>query len=93
MSKTIRFYFEDHGQDFLWWDVKDSDDFAGEVVDAGPFQASIWADGTHYVNLNEPHGVGDRLITTNDLQRSIKDGYSTRLKYPVTRIEILQEAA
>lgn len=89
----IRFHFEDRGQDFLWWDVKDDGRAIGEVVNAGPFQAWAWADGKHFVNLNEPHGVGDRLATTNDLQRSIDTGYSSMLNYPVERIEHLGEAA
>ena len=33
-----KIHFNDHGQDFLWWEV----DEAGLVVDCGPFQASVW---------------------------------------------------
>lgn len=81
---TIRFHFEDRGQDFTWWDI---DEESGEVVDCGPFQASIWANGRHYVNLSQPHGVGDLLTTTDDIERSIKTGYSRTLNCPVERIE------
>ena len=88
----IRFHFVDCGQDFLWWDVKDDGRAIGEVVDAGPFQAWAWADGKHFVNLNEPHDVGDRLATTNDLQRSLDTGYSEMLNYPVEKVERLEDA-
>ncbi|WCK01057.1 hypothetical protein [Agrobacterium tumefaciens] len=83
----IRFHFEDHGQDFLWWDVEDKVGEPGAVLDAGPFQASIWADGKHFVNLSEEYKIGDRLTITNDLQRSIETGHSRLLKYPIKRIE------
>ncbi|NTE68385.1 hypothetical protein G6M85_22585 [Agrobacterium tumefaciens] len=83
----IRFHFEDNQQDFLWWDVEENPDGPGLVVDAGPFQASIWANGKHYVNLNEPHGIGDRLTITNDLPRSIETGYCRLLRHHVKRIE------
>lgn len=33
-----RIKFEDHGQDFTWWDVDED----GIVVGCGPFQAGIW---------------------------------------------------
>lgn len=36
---TIR--FEDHGQDFLEWDI----DSKGIVVDSRPFQAFVWCGG------------------------------------------------
>lgn len=38
MPKITRIHFEDWGQDFLWWDI----DPEGNVVDCGPFQASVW---------------------------------------------------
>lgn len=34
---TTRIYLEDHGQDFLWFDVT-----RDEVTGCGPFQAWLW---------------------------------------------------
>ncbi|EEQ96359.1 Hypothetical protein OINT_1001786 [Brucella intermedia LMG 3301] len=89
----IRFHFEDDGQDFLWWDVEDMGDGIGKVVDAGPLQAWAWASGNHYVNLAQPHGVGDKLVTTDDLARSQATGYSRVLEHRVTRVECISEPA
>lgn len=36
-------HFEDHGQDFLEWDVDEN----GTVTDCRPFQASTWVGTTH----------------------------------------------
>jgi hypothetical protein len=85
--KVIRFHFEDQGQDFSWWDVADNGTGVGRVVDCGPFQAAIWANGKFYVNLGEPHGIGDRLVTTDDLVRSTETGYAVILNYAVTEVE------
>ena len=85
----IRFHFEDDGQDFLWWDVEDLGDGIGKVVDAGPLQAWAWASGNHYVNLAERHGVGDKLVTTDDLSRSQATGYSLTLNHRIARVEHL----
>ncbi|MCF6368310.1 hypothetical protein [Rhizobium halophilum] len=89
----IRFHFEDRGQDFLWWDVEDNGQGIGKVVDAGPFQQSLWANGKHYVNLLEPHGVGDRLATTDNLALSMETGLCRRLNYPIERVEERRNAA
>lgn len=35
----VKIYFEDHGQDFLAWDVNFS---TGKVVRCTPFQGSLW---------------------------------------------------
>jgi len=83
----IRFHFQDNGQDFLWWDVEDQGGGIGKVVDAGPFQAWAWADGNHFVNLARPHGVGDKLVTTDDLVRSQETGYSLTLHHRIVRVE------
>lgn len=89
----IRFHFQDNGQDFLWWDVEDQGQGIGKVVNAGPFQARAWADGNHYVNLDQPHGLGDQLTTTNDLQRSLATGYCLTLHHRVVRVEQPDEMA
>ncbi len=85
--KIIRFEFEDQGQDFTWWDVADNGHGVGKVIDCGPFQASLWANGSFHVNLLEPHGVGDRLVTTDNIARAVETGEGTILKYPVTKVE------
>lgn len=38
IKMATKITFEDNGQDFLWWAV----DGEGNVVDCGPFQASVW---------------------------------------------------
>lgn len=83
--KIIRFHFEDRGQDFSWWDVADNGTGVGRVIDCGPFQAYVWT--KLYVNLSEPHGLGDRLVTTDNLVRSIETGYGNTLNYAVTKVE------
>lgn len=42
---TTTICFEDHGQDFLEWDL----DAVGEVIECRPFQAGFWC-GRHVVN-------------------------------------------
>lgn len=42
---TKRIQLEDHGQDFLWWDVDEN----GVVTDCGPFQGWLW-EGTTVLN-------------------------------------------
>lgn len=44
-SVMVTITFEDHGQDFLEWDL----DTAGKVIECRPFQAGIWC-GRHVVN-------------------------------------------
>jgi hypothetical protein len=71
-------HLEDHGQDFLWWEVKD-----GEVIDAGPFQRDVWR-GTQ---LLDGHVVaGNRLYIETPTGSDL-----ALLNYPVTRIEYLDE--
>lgn len=41
-----RLHFEDLGQDFTWWDY---DEETGEIVDCGPFQARLWANGKTFL--------------------------------------------
>jgi len=73
-SAVIRIHFEDNGQDFLWWDV----DEHGNVLDCGPFQASIW--------------VGCIILDPEDLQRGSevefvnKSGDMLILKHKVDRV-------
>lgn len=76
-GKKTRLHFEDHGQDFLWWDI----DAEGNVIDCGPFQASVW--------------VGCKVATGSVSQGcppffKSKQGKRMSLNYPVEKIEILE---
>lgn len=66
-------YFEDHGQDFLEWDIED-----GVVADCRPYQGWIW-NGTKVNNTDIQ--VGDILQITT------LDGVERTLKYPVEKVE------
>lgn len=64
---------EDHGQDFLEWDIKD-----GTVVGCRPFQGWLW-NGTKVHNTNiQP---GDMLVITTK-------GNRLTLNYPVERVVV-----
>lgn len=73
--KIFRIHFEDHGQDFLTWDV---DIMTAKVVDCRPFQADIWCQFT-VLNLDDLE-VGGKV-----------EGFSKmdilQLKYPIESIE------
>jgi len=72
-NKMITVYLEDHGQDFLQWDIEN-----GIVVASRPFQGWVW-NGTKVHNTNIQSG--DILdITTPRRER-------VTLNYPVERIE------
>jgi hypothetical protein len=69
----LRVYFDDHGQDFLEWDIQD-----GVVVGCHPFQGWLW-NGTKV--YNEDIKPGDYLqIESPGVGR-------TSIKYPVERVE------
>lgn len=56
MARVITIMFEDQGQDFLEWDIDESN----TVVASRPFQAGVWCGS---VVLNErPLEIGDRLV-------------------------------
>jgi len=66
VRRTIR--FEDHGQDFLEWDLDDQDC----VITARPFQHSIWAG--HQVSNVE---VGEcPVISGKELERPLTMNYA-----------------
>lgn len=64
---------EDHGQDFLEWDL----DKKGEVVDCRPFQGWAW-NGTIVHNKT--------IIPGDILDITTKFGKRTTLNYPVERV-------
>jgi len=69
----ITVHFEDHGQDFLEWDLED-----GKVVDCRPFQAWLW-------NGSRVHSTNIRPGLLLDI--TTKSGGRTRLRYPIERVE------
>jgi hypothetical protein len=69
----ITVHFEDHGQDFLEWDIKD-----GVVVDCRPFQGWFW-NGTKVHNTSIKVGYILQITTI--------DGAERALKYPVEKVE------
>lgn len=76
-----RIQLEDHGQDFLIWDVNED----GKVIGCSPFQAWLW---TKYTILNPLNslGPGDEL----DIYREGDSPFT--LAYPVEKIERIDAA-
>jgi len=71
IKQTI--YLEDHGQDFLEWDIED-----GVVVGCRPFQGWLWK-GTKVLNTEIlPGDMLDIVSSTGEL---------LTLNYPVERVE------
>lgn len=68
----ITVYFEDHGQDFLEWDIED-----GVVVGCRPFQDWLWK-GTRIHTADIQPGV--------ILEITARSGRRT-LNYPVERVK------
>ena len=73
----IRVHLEDHGQDFLRWDIKD-----GVVVESYPFQGWLW-NGTKIIT--EEFGPGDQLIIQPP------NSEVTTLNYLVEKIESIPD--
>jgi hypothetical protein len=65
-------YFEDHGQDFLEWDIED-----GKVVGCRPFQGWLWEGRRVYNTSIQP---GDFLNI------SCKDGRRLTINYAVEKV-------
>lgn len=66
--------FQDHGQDFLEWDL----DKNGKVVECRPFQGWMWEDR---VVLNERLRKGSHVQVTGKY-----DGDELVIKYPLIRV-------
>lgn len=66
-------HFEDHGQDFLEWDV----DAHGVVTAARPFQSSVWS-GSVLINDAQPGGIVAYL--------SKHTGQRHTIRYPVAKV-------
>lgn len=54
--RTLHLEVEDRGQDCIWFEI-DAD--TGLIVNCGPFQQHIWADGDHHMSI-ESIAVGKR---------------------------------
>lgn len=64
--------FQDHGQDFLEWDID-----GGKVVGCRPFQASIWCG----LEIHSKPAAGQYLHIKNH------EGDLTWIKYPLTKVK------
>lgn len=64
-------YFEDHGQDFLEWDIE-----GGKVVGCRPYQEWLWKDTP----------VHNTSIRPGDILKITVNGKRTTLNYPVERV-------
>lgn len=74
--KPFRIEFEDHGQDFLFWDV----DQKGVVIGCEPFQASIWG-GKQITNFTS--------IQVGSHPQIKIDGVDTPIKYEIISMSLL----
>lgn len=82
--KIFRIHFEDHGQDFLTWDV---DVRNCKVVDAQPYQKDIWTRCT-VLNIYElADGDENMVVFESELHLP---GTIDKIKYPVTLVEALE---
>lgn len=79
--KRVRIHLQDHGQDFLWWDLEECDDGCYRVTDCGPFQAWMWTQ--YFVDRDSVRKGKQPLITKDKIDCS-------PLKYPITRVERLK---
>ncbi|MFT4191665.1 MAG: hypothetical protein QM617_09115 [Comamonas sp.] len=69
--KTI--HFQDHGQDFLEWDL----DSVGHVVGCRPFQADVWMRHTVFNFADLAPGSYAEITV---------DGKQTPIKYPIVKV-------
>jgi hypothetical protein len=69
---TLR--FEDHGQDFLEWDV----DRAGVVVASRPFQADVWC-GKVLEKTGSDYAAGDKVSYAHE-------GGLRTISYPIAEV-------
>lgn len=77
MATVTRITFEDHGQDFLRWDIGED----GKVRNCGPHQAWIW-DGRKVLNLDKLKVGGFIVVSCIEKERK-----SMQLCYRIEFIE------
>lgn len=75
-----KLHFEDKGQDFLWWKINED----GDVVDCGPFQASVWVGVVIFDDSESGLLEGDRPWFIS------KNGELKQLNYKIEEIEELE---
>lgn len=79
MAKPITIYFEDHGQDFLEWDI---DPKSHKIVGCRPRQADLWV-GVEVADTSElKEGSKPTFFTRHANYR-----FRVKSKYPITKIE------
>lgn len=80
MRKRITIEFEDHGQDFLAWDIETIDPLGllGRVVESRPCQSWVWV---NLFVLNLPLKVGG----TVQVSHSPRDSVIT-IRYPIVSV-------
>lgn len=81
--KILRLHFEDQGQDFLTWDV----DLDGRVLEAQPFQASIWAKCT-VQNIDEIMCENQKFVIYS--APFLMPGEWREIAYKITEVEYLE---
>ena len=69
-QKNYTIHFEDHGQDFLEWDV----DANGTVIDCRPFQAAVWV-GMTKVQVDDANVVR----CENTIGKALRVNYPGRI--------------
>lgn len=77
MATVTRITFEDHGQDFLRWDIAET----GEVRNCKPMQGWLW-DGRKVLNLDQLKVGGFAVVSCNEAGRR-----RMQLRYRIESIE------
>jgi hypothetical protein len=86
---TKKIFFEDRGQDFLWWVVDDK----GAVIDCGPFQFDIWTKCT-VLNHAFLFVGGGALIKTPHAKNPLAIIYRIKsIKTPKAKKPVVKAAA
>lgn len=80
MPKT-KVTFEDHGQDFLWFEIDDDNN----VVNCGPFQASFWC-GLIVMNTEHTLKPGNKLAIRKPTSTEVRE-----INYPITAVEKIKD--
>lgn len=79
-KKIVTIEFEDHGQDFLEWEIEFtySDYALGKVIDSRPFQKDIW--DKYFVISGKPKEKQYVSVGTDPDSKVIK------IQYPITKV-------
>lgn len=77
--RKVTIYFEDHGQDFLEWDIDILSSIEGRISASRPCEQS-WV-GCHIL-LDKETKEGDKITFTRDFKEA------REINYPVNKIEV-----